>query len=414
MTLVYYLIMAKRFTFHFHENKSSIKLLHEGSVGKFLPMNVYGFKIDDEEEKRKLNTKNLYRLLIGGFVNKIQRHRGPALRVASDDTFLYEIFSFLFPQDIGTERRQGVNYGSLKRVMKVCKHWYMFSKPKYYQRFHSFELFKDTRSLDVNDALDYCVENYCTDINLNNSRHLDDNMLIKLATRCKNVTSYSFCNCRNISDRSLNFLARKSKFISKIAMGKCNNISTKAVQNFIIKRGKLLTLLDLSNCIFVDSVLVADICKYAPSLRHLNLSNCGGGADASATGLDDLSCHHLAANRHSSLTHLQIGENGRITDAGVIELLSSIGRNLIELNLQRLPNLTSSSFIAISQQCRELLETLYVSDCVGLEDPMLHTISQSLEKLKLLDIRHCRNLTRGGIKSLVFHNNLTTLPDILV
>ena len=47
--------MAKRFTFHFHENKSSIKLLHEGSVGKFLPMNVYGFKIDDEEEKRKLN-----------------------------------------------------------------------------------------------------------------------------------------------------------------------------------------------------------------------------------------------------------------------------------------------------------------------------------------------------------------------
>ena len=117
--------MAKRFTFHFHENKSSIKLLHEGSVGKFLPMNVYGFKIDDEEEKRKLNTKNLYRLLIGGFVNKIQRHMGPALRVASDDTFLYEIFSFLFPQDIGTERRQGVNYGSLKRVLKVCKHWYM-------------------------------------------------------------------------------------------------------------------------------------------------------------------------------------------------------------------------------------------------------------------------------------------------
>ena len=51
------------------------------------------------------------------------------------------------------------------------------------------------------------------------------------------------------------------------------------------------------------------------------------------------------------------------------------------------------------------LERLSLSECPGLKDPSLHTLTQTLPKLKWLDLRYCRNITRKAIKQLCFVQN---------
>jgi len=176
-----------------------------------------------------------------------------------------------------------------------------------------------------------------------------------------------------------------------------------------MKTATILTLAAVvstaSDCPFVDSRLLQNVCHFCPNLTTLEVMNCN---------LDDLACHHIASYSPKNIAILKIGGNIKITDKGIVELLDSIGSHLIEFDMEGLEKVGSTAMLSISQRCAKSLKVLKISNCFGLDDASLHVLSQCLKHLGLLDIRHCPNISRSSVEELVFHADLVKPPQILM
>ena len=118
------------------------------------------------------------------------------------------------------------------------------------------------------------------------------------------------------------------------------------------------------------------------NLKDLNVSSCK---------ISDLSCTLLGKGK-PKLTSLNISRNVEVSDTGLMAFLENGGSALTNLSLEGLDLLTQTGFMSISLQCKQM-ESLSLAECRGLDNASLHVLTQTLPKLKLLDLRYCSNIT---------------------
>ena len=316
---------------------------------------------------------------------------------------LTSMFSYLLPQDLSTRRRH--ERSVLSPLLLVSQTWRTLSKANYYQRCHTFEMFEDSQGVNPQTMCDYCMGDFSIDVNLSNARELTDAVMVRIIQKCLFVTSWTLNRCRNLTAASLDMIAVKSRRLNRLSLAACSSISERSLGTFMKKCGRNLSFLNMSDCPFVDSRLLQNVCQFCPNLTTLEVMNCN---------LDDFACHHIASYSPKNIAILKIGGNTKITDQGIVTLLDSIGSHLTELDMEGLEQAGSTAMLSVSQRCAESLKVLKISNCCGLDDASLHVLSQCLKHLELLDIGHCPNVSRSSIKELVFHADIVEPPHILM
>ena len=315
------------------------------------------------------------------------------------EALFIEVLSFIIPMDENTLRGKQENERKQVSKLLIINHdWYDVIKAGYYSRFHIYESIKQHYDdLDFELLIKYCIgEEYTKNVNFSKAKSFNDNSALLLAEKAPCIETLNVGGCFNVSDMSLKRFAKKLKCLKSFTITACtNNFSVRCIEHFIRSRGSYLIELNISKCkSFVDDALIFIVAKKCINLKILNVSSCN---------LGDLSCKYLADEK-KGLNVLDLSRNIKIGDNGMIQLLEKIGINLKVIKIEGLMKLTEASFMEVSFRCKHL-ERLSLSECPGLKDPSLHTLTQTLPKLKWLDLRYCRNITRKAIKQLCFVQN---------
>ena len=311
--------------------------------------------------------------------------------ISHGESLFHKIISYLIPIDANMKRRRERHLVS--SLIMTNRYWYKSVKSMYYCRLHLFEVISNGYdSLDFEKLIVNCTGEFTKDINVSKAETFDDDMCFQLIQTAPLIESLSMGSCFNISDLTLKRIAKKLKRLRAFNIKACtNNFSVRAVEDFIRLRGKNLVSLNISKCKFVDDGLLQIIGEKCKNLKDLNVSSCK---------LSDLSCKFLGEGE-AKLSSLNISQNNEVSDAGLIMFLEKGGSSLTNLALEGLELLTHTGFMSISLQCKEL-ESLGLAECRGLDNASLHVLTQTLPKLKLLDLRYCRNITRETIHQLCF------------
>ena len=308
------------------------------------------------------------------------------------ESLFHKIVSYLIPIDINIKRRRERHLVS--SLILTNRYWYKIIKSLYYCRLHLFEVISNGYdSLDFEKLIEHCTgKEFTRDVNFSKAQMFDDDMCLQLIQAAPFIESLSIGGCFNISDLSLKRMARSLKQLKAFNIKACtNNFSIRVVENFIRLRGKKLVSLNISKCKFVDDGLLRIIGEICENLKDLNVSSCK---------ISDLSCTLLGKGK-PKLTSLNISRNVEVSDTGLMAFLENGGSALTNLSIEGLDLLTPTGFMSISLQCKQM-ESLTLAECRGLDNASLHVLTQTLPKLKLLDLRYCSNITRQSIHQLCF------------
>ncbi|XP_041794349.1 F-box/LRR-repeat protein 14 isoform X1 [Chelmon rostratus] len=159
------------------------------------------------------------------------------------------------------------------------------------------------------------------------------------------------------------------------------------VQNLVLKE------LCLQGCKELTDYSVEILVKHQPSLQRLDISAC--------TELTSRSVEAMAQGL-KTLTHLSLSHDWRITEKGLAELLSV--SSLRSLDLSECLHISGTEIVkglTGSSATRAQLETLSLKSCTYIRDLAVFSLTQLLaDTLRELDLTSCVNVTDLSVRSI--------------
>ena len=264
------------------------------------------------------------------------------------------------------------------------------------------ELCRNVREMpheDCRKLFEILVGRHSRVLDVSYATDLTDAEIIVALRRAPLIRVFNCRGCTGLSDSVFKELSACRRVVS-VQVGDCPKLSGRGLLSTLrAKRfpASCLRELLMPNLKFVDDMLMENILRAIGSgLRIL---------DDQGTNIGDSTMRSIA--RHNkSLERLVAGFN-QVTDVGLIALsTSTIGENnvmpmMVELDVGHNP-ISDTGVLAVCHAFRKL-ETLRVC---GMENRLslgcVHTLSQSLSLLKLLDIRFCSKVRPEHLGSFLW------------
>ncbi|XP_035499159.1 F-box/LRR-repeat protein 3 [Scophthalmus maximus] len=171
------------------------------------------------------------------------------------------------------------------------------------------------------------------------------------------------------------------------------SITPESLRTIAQVQGLVLEELCLHGCKELTNYSVEALVKHQPSLRRLDISAC--------TELTSRSVEAVAQGL-KSLTHLSLSRDWRITEKGLAELLSV--SSLTSLDLSECLHVGGAEIVKGLTGCsgsRARLETLSLKSCTYIRDLAVFSLTQLLgETLCELDLTSCVNVTDLSVRAI--------------
>ena len=228
-----------------------------------------------------------------------------------------------------------------------------------------------------------------TDLNLFHCRNLHSKGLMTLSESCQNLTVLNIDEVTYLSDESFNlFIDLRGPHLQQLSIDG-ESLSDESFKNF----GKMINLEFLSIS-FADSLGAAGMASIA-GLSKLEWLKIRRGAELEPeTFVAAFSEGHLR-----NLLHLNLSECSKLNDAGVISIAQNCP-NLGTLQLDWCWEVTDIGVMAVVCSCKYLIN-LQLCGVVRLEGHFLHSISEYLVGLKLLDLEQCPDIQLEDLQHLL-------------
>ncbi|KAM9351941.1 uncharacterized protein fbxl9 [Symphorus nematophorus] len=171
------------------------------------------------------------------------------------------------------------------------------------------------------------------------------------------------------------------------------SITPESLRTIAQVQGLVLEELCLHGCKELTDYSVEVLVKHQPSLQRLDISAC--------TELTNRSVEAVARGL-KTLTHLSLSRDWRITEKGLAELLSV--SSLRSLNLSECLHISGTEIVkglTGSSAGRAQLETLSLKSCTYIRDLAVFSLTQLLgATLRELDLTSCVNVTDLSVRSI--------------
>eukprot|EP01041_Mallomonas_annulata_P011317 gene11317-23679_t len=214
-----------------------------------------------------------------------------------------------------------------------------------------------------------------------------DNTLLVVSERCPGLTSLDLSSCFKITDIGIGYIVSNCTDMREMTLADCYNITDVGV-NYIAECCEDLEFLDLSSCSDVTDISLVKIAKNCPLLVELNVQGCHRITDKSLIALGQY-CHRLQI--------LNLQGCVKITSVSIQKI--AIGcPNLQSLILSGC-QITDKAVIALSNSSNNI-HTLDLASCKLLSDFIIPHLILMADKLKLLDLSYCINMTSETVIKL--------------
>ncbi|CAN9498699.1 unnamed protein product [Ophioblennius macclurei] len=171
------------------------------------------------------------------------------------------------------------------------------------------------------------------------------------------------------------------------------SITPESLRTIAQVQGLVLEELLLQGCKELTDYSVEVLVKHQPALRTLDISGC--------TELTSRSVEAVARGL-KSLTHLFLSRDWRITEKGLAELLSL--SSLRTLDLSECLHINGSEIVKglkASGAAKVQLETLNLKSCTYIQDLAVFSLTQLLrDSLRELDLTSCLNVTDVSVRAV--------------
>ena len=247
-----------------------------------------------------------------------------------------------------------------------------------------------------------------THLQLDGCWDMQDDTVTPMLSACKNLTYISLAAAVDISDGTYHSISKLTT-LRHIDLSS-TQMSDKALLLILKSNGPQLTVLNVSNCIFLTPASIAKIATHCVLLETLDISrtsvddNCVARIVRACTRLTHINVHTIAAAL-SDATCALIGSNCKcltffessdLTATGLISIAVGCSSTLSSLRLSGCDVVDNTAMIAVAEHCCNLTD-LDVTDCDYIADTGLAAIATSCTKLQRLLVSRTNAVSEGTI-----------------
>lgn len=211
-------------------------------------------------------------------------------------------------------------------------------------------------------------------VDLTCCHQVTDNALIAIADHCKRLECLLLESCSQITEKGLDWIGTCCSDLKEVDLTDCpiNDTALKC-----LSRCSELRTLKLGLCPNISVKGLLHVGSNCRKLLELDLYRC--------TGVTDGGLAAIAAGC-KNLKKLNVCYCTQLTDEGLKHL--SCLKELLDLEMRRLVNVTSAGIAAIAFGCRSLVE-LDIKRCYSVDDAGLWALAQYSNNLRQINISYC-------------------------
>lgn len=224
-------------------------------------------------------------------------------------------------------------------------------------------------------------------------RKLTDKGLSSVAQGCRALRSLHLTGCRFITDATLRALSENCNNLEELGLQGCSNITDSGLSVLVVGCKKL-KYLDINKCSNIGDDGISSVSKAcSSSLKTLKLLDCYKVGDESITSLAEF-CKYLET--------LIIGGCRDISEKSIMLLAAACSNSLKNLRMDWCLNISDSSLMCILQQCQKL-EILDIGCCEEVTDAAFQSLGTEPYKLhlKVLKVCNCPKITVAAVGNLL-------------
>lgn len=246
-----------------------------------------------------------------------------------------------------------------------------------------------------------------TEINISDCRRVHDHGVSTLASHCPGLQKYTAYRCKQLGDASLSSLATHCPLLVKVHVGNQDKLTDEALKKMGEHCGELKDI-HLGQCYSITDEGMVALAKGCPKLQRLYLQENKLVTDRSVRAVAEhcpelqfvgfMGCPvtsqgviHLTALSH--LTVLDLRHISELNNETVMEVVRKC-RNLSSLNLCLNWSINDKCVEIIAKEGRSLKE-LYLVSC-KITDHALIAIGQYSSTIETVDAGWCKDITDQG------------------
>ena len=299
---------------------------------------------------------------------------------------------------------------SLRLINKAFAKWTI---KWVFQRLTFREFVSDIREIkfqNIRHLLEIAATHSTKVLDFTGCRNLTDAVALVGIERAPKIVDLQLTQCKILSDAIFRLAVSKLRKLERLFCGNCEKLSGRGLQLCITSKrfpSSRLRELRIPSLKYMDDTIMNEICKAIGV--GLEILDCR----STRLGDDTLRC---IRRYNPNMKRLIAGFND-FTDEGIIEMNDShVTRypmlSLVELDVSNSFGVGDYGVLSICSSYANTLENLIISN---LDDRFsvrcLHTVTQTLVKLKLLDLRFCSLIRPSTIKSLIYIQDVP--PEIM-
>ena len=206
-----------------------------------------------------------------------------------------------------------------------------------------------------------------------------------------NLKVLSLQGCRCVNDTLLKVLSDSCPNLLRLDLSRCRQLEVAKNADWLDSCANVwrqLTVLDLNACKEISDVLISKISDMLPFIEDFGISGCKGIS---------ISTWQKMARKLSSLKYLDISRSD-MTDEIMLKFSQLPELKLQGINLTACKHLTDNGVVALIKY-QTSLEVLKLA-CVEVTNTTLICIGKYMQRLRVLDLNSCRQLTDGALSSV--------------
>lgn len=203
-----------------------------------------------------------------------------------------------------------------------------------------------------------------------------------------NLKVLSLQGCRCVNNALLEVLSVCCPNLLRLDLSRCRQLEVAKSAVWLdncANTWKHLTSMDLNACKDVSDILVSKIADMLPFMEHLSISGCKGISIATWKKM---------AKKLPSLKYLDISRSD-MTDEMMLKFSQIPELKLQGINLTACKHLTDDGVMSLIKH-QSWLEVLKLA-CVDVTNTALICIGEQMQRLRVLDLNSCRQLTDGAL-----------------
>lgn len=239
-------------------------------------------------------------------------------------------------------------------------------------------------------------------LNLKQNTGISEEGFIHIASTCPMLSSLYLDCCGRMTNDALEIISQQCSLLKRARLNGCFLITDATWANFISNHNFLEYFEASCSANVGVKTLTAfqnNSSTLSQTLERLSLSCCVSLTDSL------LSCLHS----FTKLTHLTLSECHLLTDIGLVSLLESVGKELVELDISDLPHITEVTIAAIAINCPKLTSLSAANCAQAITDKSIDMLSSKCTQLQKVNFKQCIQLTDTGVISLI-----TNCRDLVV